>query len=111
MLKDKLMEFRNLTIKCINLCDNEDFNGLKDLIDKRQELIDSFSEFSYSSIEFKKNSQELNIVEYEKKLNKLMEEKKSKLKSQMNNVTNSKKAHNVYNKGFTNTAHFLEKRM
>ncbi len=111
MLKDKLLEYKKLTMECINLCENEDFDELKNSIDKRYEIIRSINEFSYSKSEFKNICEELRVVELEKKLNILMEERKSKLKNQMSNVTNSKRAHNVYNKSFINTSHFLKKRM
>lgn len=111
MLKNKLTDCRNLTIECINLCNNEDFNGLQESIDKRQIVMESISEMSYSAVEFKNIYEKLNIQELENRLKISMEQKKNKLKSQMSNAIKSRKAHSAYNRNLTNKTHFLKKKI
>ena len=111
MLKVKLQQYKDLTLKCIKSVNDKKYDSLLESLNKRQVLIDYINDMNYSNEEFKDICVKLDIVKLEKKLNKSIEEERLETKKQINKLINSRKAYNSYNNGLNNNFSFLKKRI
>ncbi|MCY6370417.1 flagellar protein FliT [Clostridium ganghwense] len=111
MLKDKLVDYRDLTMLLINVLEKGELNTLEDNLKKRQEIIEDINKLDYTYEQFRSVSEEINLVLLEQKLNTLMNNKKQEIRVKINNVKKSRNAHNAYNKSFINSSFFLKKQI
>lgn len=109
MLKDKLIEYRDLTRVLIEALEKDVLNELEDNFNKRQKIIDDINNLDYTCEQFKCASQEINLIQLEENLKQLLNLKKQAIKEKMNNVRKSRNAHNAYNKKFINNSFFIKK--
>lgn len=108
-IKEKLLEYKTLTVELINALENEEYIKLNDLFNEREKIIDCTNDLSYSMEEFKKICNELGIIELETKLKQLIKDKMLKVKKSINNIKRSRNAHMSYNKNFINNSFFVKK--
>jgi hypothetical protein len=93
-----LEEYRDCTIELIKCLEKEDYDSLEDFLNKRQQILDEFSNSDYTKEEFSKVSEELELLVYHKKLSDLMIDKRDKVKQEINRLVQSKNANNMYNR-------------
>lgn len=111
MLKDKLVEYRDVTMVLINVLEKGELNILEENLKKRQEIIEDINKLDYTCEQFKGISEEINLVLLEEKLNILMNNKKQEIRVKINDVKKSRNAHKAYNKSFINSSFFLKKQI
>jgi hypothetical protein len=110
-LKDIMYKFKELTLMLINSVENEEYDNLDFLINERQKLIDKMELLDYTKEEFKDTCIELQILPLQQKLTTLINNSKSKIRSELDNMATSKTANRNYNKGFRVDAVFFNKQI
>lgn len=95
---EELEEYKKYTIELITCLEKEDYDSLEGFLNKRQQILDEISNLDYTKEEVSKAVKDLGILVHSKKLIRLMAEKKNKVKQEMNKMTQSKNANNMYNK-------------
>lgn len=88
-LKSFLEEFKSKTIELNNILkkDSEDLLPLvEDLLNERQSIIEKINEIKYSTEEFKKVFNELDLKAEEETLEKLLENKKTSIQNELGDV-------------------------
>lgn len=110
-LKEGLIEFKELTEKLIGNLKEEQFDNVENFFNKRQKIIKQLSEINYSKEEFIQLSKELNIMELDNTLGKLINEKQTEIKEELTKIKTQKKANKQYNKGFYNNSNVLSKKI
>ncbi|MFD3157518.1 flagellar protein FliT [Haloimpatiens sp. FM7330] len=90
---------------------NEKIDNIGDLLEKRQEIINSINELNYSKEEFKKVASDLDIVNLENELRGILENKKMECKREIDKVKKKKTAHQVYNSAFTKNSYFIKQKI
>lgn len=88
-LKSFLEEFKLKTVELNNILkkDDEDiFPLVEDLLKERQRIIEKINEIKYSTEEFKKVFDELDLKTEEELLRELLESKKLNIQSEINDV-------------------------
>lgn len=95
-LKNKLIKFREITLNIITSLENEDYDSPEALLEERENIIREISKLNYHRDDFRKVSQELNLILVEKKLHKLITEKRLKLKLQLKESSEMKTANQNY---------------
>ncbi|KRQ85984.1 hypothetical protein ABG79_02212 [Caloramator mitchellensis] len=96
MLEQKLIEFREKTKELIDILQREDFDNLNEIISQRQEIIDSIKAINYSMEEFIKLSIALNLSELDDQLNKLMNAKIEKTRTELKSIKNNRQVAQYY---------------
>jgi hypothetical protein len=97
-LEKFLLEFKKVTLDMEKLIEKEDFDSLDKLIEKRQITINNIEKLKYTKEEFKNICENLDILSEDKKINKLLSEKKEEIKNQMAEINKSQQANKKYNK-------------
>lgn len=110
-LKQALTQYKNCTLDLIASLEREDFNSLDGLLNKRQLVIDTVDNISYTKEEFTAISEELQILVLQKKLTDLMNEKKKKVRRELDNVIEGKKANKNYNRTIYSDSTFFSKQI
>ena len=98
VLKEYLKEFKEITLKLIEALNQEDYDRLDQLINKRQAITENINKISYSKEDFKNILKELRILECDKKFGALMKMKKEEYKKEMQKYVLKRNASTVYNK-------------
>ncbi|MCH5138508.1 flagellar protein FliT [Clostridiaceae bacterium UIB06] len=97
-LVNAMKEYREFTIELISCLEREDYDSLEYFLNKRQQILDRLSNMDYNREELSKVSEELQLLDYHKKLSDLMLKKRDKVKQDINSLTQRKNANNMYNK-------------
>lgn len=108
-LSDVLEEYKRCTLELINCIEREDYDLLESLLNKRQKILDEFNNSNYTKDKLSETLVEFKILDYEKKLNNLITEKKDKVKENLNRLSQNKKAINMYNKRSNGAKVFVKK--
>lgn len=109
-LKEALTQYRNLTIRLINVAEKEEFDSIEELLNNRENVINILKELDYKTLEFSNLIKELDIMILEEKLKSIMIEKKDMVRKEMEKVSKSKNANVQYNKkDYTRPSYFNEK--
>lgn len=110
-LRESLIKFQSLTAALINTLKKEDYDSLDEIFNEREEIITAVKKLQYTSEDFRDISLELRLSELEEALNKLLAEKRQMVREQMNNLRNSKKANNNYQRNFQPDSLFFSKKI
>jgi len=110
-IKDCLKQYKEITLKLINLLEIEDYDSLESVLDNRQNLIDEMSQMSYTKETMNKIYEELQIQQLQDKLNIVMNEKREEIKANIENLSASKTARKGYTNGFKVDSLFLNKKI
>lgn len=111
LLKEALMEYRTHTIELIECLENEDYDKLELLLNKRQDNINKMSSLEYTSMDFSYCCVELDMLKLQQRLAVLMNEKRAKLKKEMGQYSTAKHAANNYITSFNVDSLFLNKKI
>lgn len=110
-LKMVLEKFISITIQIIGELKADNFNELKLLFDKRQELIDYIDKMEYSKGDFTKIANELKLLDYQKKVEELMNLKRNSVRVELEKLIKSKTANKSYNKGHNVDSLYFNKKI
>lgn len=110
-LREELAKYRDTTIELIQAVENENYEILDSLVEKRSEIINSVDKLTFSKEEFKTICLEFKILLLQDSLNKLMNEKKLKVKRQLESMDENKNLRNSYNKKFSVDSIFFNKKI
>jgi len=110
-LEAALEKYKNTTVKLIDSLENDNYDSLEGLIAERQKLINVMSSMSYSKEEFKELCDKLEVVLLQHKLDNLMQDKRSFLRKEMDNLSVSKNANRNYTRGFNADSLFFNKKI
>lgn len=109
-LKCSLKECRELTLQLIQCVEKEEYDSLEALLKDRQNLLDKMNLMQYSQEEFRSNCEEFQIVQLQNELAALMNEKKNRIRLEMDKLAANRIASKNYRKGFAVDSIFLNKR-
>lgn len=98
VLNEELRKYRDSTEIIINHLVNDDYDSILDLFNNRQLIIDRISKIDYEKPDFISVSQSLGILDLEKKLNRIMEQKKNEVKIKLSKITTVRNVNSNYNK-------------
>lgn len=110
-LKEGLIKFKVLTEKLMENLKEEQFNNIESFFNERQEIINYISKGNYSKEEFIALNKELNIMELDNALGKLINEKQTEVKEELIKIKTQRNANKQYNKGFYNNSNVLSKKI
>lgn len=110
-LREELTKYKDTTLEIIKAVEDENYDLLEGLISKRGEIINSIEKLNYSKEEFKAICMDLKILFFQNNLNKFMNEKKVKIKRQLESMDDNKNARNSYNKKFSVDSIFFNKKI
>lgn len=109
-LKLCLNEFKELTVRLIECLEKEKYEELDTFFNAREEVIKSINNLQLDREVFRQICISMNIVLLQQKLLKLMIEKKSSLKKEIETLEGSKIANKNYKKKFiSDSIYFNEK--
>lgn len=111
ILYEYLTCYKNITIKLIELLENEEYDSLDYLINDRQKLIENMKKINYTKDQFKHICENFKMLIIEQKLNSLMNEKKATIKSELNKISISKNANKTYKRGYAVDSIFFNKKI
>jgi hypothetical protein len=97
-LKLYLNEFKELTIKLIACLEQEKYEELENFFIAREEVITSINNLQFEVEIFRQICINMNIILMQQKLVKLMNDKKSSLKKEIETLEGGKIANKRYNK-------------
>lgn len=97
-LRKAVEDLKNVTCKLIDKLQQDDYDALENLIDKRQELLNTLENMDYTKEQYCDAVEEFQIINFQQNLSKIMVEKKHKLKEKVDNISKKK----VLTKGYSN---------
>lgn len=102
-LKELLLEYKNITEEFIKVMEEGNYvlHG-EELLNKREVILNELKSMSLDKSEFKKISQEINLINIEEKASKLLNAEKSKIKEEIFNLKNNHNAAKTYGVNFKN---------
>jgi uncharacterized protein YdcH (DUF465 family) len=98
-LYECLEEYKKITLDLIEKIkqDNDEF---EELIDKRSEVLENIKNLNFSSEEFKKIVNDLDLLRLDEELVRLMKVEQVKIKSKMDVIKRGRQAAKNYNRAF-----------
>lgn len=106
-----LVTYRDLTAQLVEFLELDSFEKLEDAFNARQDIISEIETISFIASDFKGICENISLLPLQKKLTLLMNEKKSIIKSQINNLEGSKTANKNYSKGFSIDSLYFNKKI
>lgn len=110
-LKEKLIEYKSITLELITNVENEGYDNLDKLLISRQNVMDEIDNITYSKEEFLCLCKELDILVLNQKLIKTTKEKKAGILKKIDELKTSKTANKSYNKRFAVDSIFFNKKI
>lgn len=108
-LQDHLESFKEYTMEMISSLKNDDMNNFEVVLQRRTQTIDEISKLDFSGTEFRGICEELNLINIDSELNKLIDDEKNKLKEKMLEIKKSQSANNAYHSYLSNSNIFSKK--
>ena len=110
MLKELLEKYNQLNIDAIDAVEKDDVDKLSVLLNEKDFLIKKIDDINYTSDEFRKYAQEIDVVNIEKQLERVIREKKEEIKNKIKSTAINKNAVGAYNNvSFNSTGIFNKK--
>ncbi len=102
-LKELLLEYKIITEEFIKVMGegNYELHGDK-LLNKREAILNELKNMHFDKSEFKKISQEINLIDIEEKTSKLLDSERYKIKEEIFNLKNNRNAAKTYGVNFKN---------
>lgn len=110
-LDSMLIEYKNKTLEIIENVKTEKFDLIEKNFYERQQIIQKINSINYSKEEFLLISEELDLLKVEEKINKIMNEKRDKLKAEIESFLKVKNANSSYKKSSYVDSIFLNKKI
>lgn len=108
-LMDTLVEYKECTLEIIKIVEDDKVDSLKELIKKRQQLVDKVLSIPCEKEESKKIYEEFQLDELQDKLNALILKKLDIIRNEMHKISKSKMANDSYNRGCNSAVIFSKK--
>lgn len=96
-IQNILREFKNLTVNLIEDLEVENYNSLDNIIEQRNILLDKLINKKYTKEDINKATKDLQIRELNHKLSVLLQSNMNKIKQNLEDISKSKVANNMYN--------------
>lgn len=104
MIKELLEKYNKLNIDCIEAVEKDDVEKLNILLKEKDSIIDKIDKLNYTADEFKRYAQEIDLVNVENQLERVIREKQKYVKEKIKSTAVSKSAVGAYNNiDFTNS--------
>jgi len=102
-LKELLLEYKSITKDFIKVMEegNYELHG-EELLNKREVILNELKSMPFDKSEFKKISQEINLINIEEKASKLLDAERYKIKEEIFNLKNNRNAAKTYGVNFKN---------
>lgn len=110
-LKNAMHGYMKLTQEIDTSLENDDYDKLDELLDKREDIISNVNTLKYSNEEFKNVYEEIGLAAIEEKLKNTFTRKHAELKSNLNAVTKGRNVNKIYSKKFDVDAIFFNKKL
>ncbi|WML35499.1 flagellar protein FliT [Clostridium sp. OS1-26] len=110
-LEGLLNQYKECTLQLISIVESELYDDIEGLIEKRENIIDKINSIEHTKEEFSRIVKDLQILILQKRLTDLMNEKKSKIKNELNSIAKNKSARKSYNKKSSVDSLFFNKTM
>ena len=88
--------FKKYTTEMIFNLKNDDIDNFQMALEKREQIIKKIDELDFDKIEFRKISEELNIVSMNNELSEILIDKRDELKEKIMQLKKSQNASNAY---------------
>lgn len=111
LLVQNICKYRDISIKLIECMEKEDYDSLEALLNERQRIIENIEEISYSKEEFTKICKRFDILILQKRLSDLMNEKRTKVKRELESLNESKNARKNYNRSYSIDSMYFNKKI
>ncbi|MBV4416558.1 hypothetical protein [Clostridium tyrobutyricum] len=95
-VEDVLMSYKECTEHIVEILKREEFNSLKDEMEKRQCILNELISDKYNKDEVKKFYRKFDINDIESKAEKLMKDKALLIKKKLKNISVNKTASSAY---------------
>ncbi|WP_032121992.1 flagellar protein FliT [Clostridium amazonitimonense] len=110
-LRRYMEDYREKTLKSIELIEKEDLEPLDDILNSRQGIIDSIENLQYKKEDFINLCEEFKIMQLQKRLTEVMNEKKMQYRIEIDKIKESKNANKSYNKQFSVDSIYFNKKI
>lgn len=110
-LKESLILYKEITLKLIGCLEKEDYDCLEGLLKEREDQISNMGQMSYTKEEFRDICNQLQILILQQRLNGIMNEKRAKVRTEIDRIATTKNASKNYNKGFKVDSIFFNKKI
>ncbi|MBU3202952.1 hypothetical protein [Clostridium algidicarnis] len=111
ILKSHLTEYKEVTLDLIKALEEDNIDKLDPLLEKRQDLINHIESQEYDNEIFKDLCTSLKIIPLQSKLSTMLNEKKSEVKEEIDNIADLKSASKSYNKRFSVDSIYFNKKI
>lgn len=110
MLKDLLEKYNKCNIDAIEAVEKDDVEKLNILLKEKDLIIGKIDNLNYTADEFKRYAQEIDLVNVENQLERVIKEKKEEVKNKIKNTAINKNAVGAYSSAnFINSGMFNKK--
>lgn len=97
-LKEELMNYKNITAKAIEVLNEEKYEEIEPLLNKREEIIEGLKSMNFKPEQFKDSCDEINLIQIENELNGLLKNKRDEVKFKLESTSKNRQANDSYNK-------------
>lgn len=111
VLRGKLLEYKEVTNNLINSITNEKMEVIDGLFQRRGELITEINKLLLNRKEFKTISEELGLLEQDKTLKELVENKKKDIQVEIRNIQHQVNANKSYGSNSLRSISFINTRI
>jgi hypothetical protein len=95
-LQSYLEDFKKYTIEMILNLKNDDIDNFEVALEKRGQILEEINHLNFNHAEFKKSCEELDIIDMENEINKIIKDKRDKLKEKILELKKSQNANKAY---------------
>lgn len=110
LLKEKFNEYACLTKEIINTLNEEDYDNLQGILNKRDMILKSIAS-GYNKRDVKEVCDELQIMKLEKEATELISQKKEETRIKINQISKKRNANISYNRGLNSKSTIFSKKV
>ncbi|ALB44524.1 flagellar protein FliT [Clostridium beijerinckii] len=99
-LQNYLVDFKEFTMEMISKLKSDDIDNFEIALKKRTQIIEEINNLCFEHSEFKKISEELDIVNVNDQLSEIVSEKRDEIKGKIIELKKSQNANNAYHSNF-----------
>lgn len=110
-LNELLLQYKNITEELITCLESENYDPLDELLNKRQDLIDTMNALDYPNDRFKTNCEDMGLPILQKKLDLLYAEKLNTARANLKQAVSGKQVHQSYGRASHVDSIFFNKKI
>ncbi|MBU5314801.1 hypothetical protein KQI30_00700 [Clostridium bornimense] len=111
MLKELLEKYNQLNIDSIEAVEKDDVEKLNILLEEKDVIIEKIDNLNYTLDEFKKYAQEIDLINVENQLERIIREKQKEIKEKIKSTAINKSAVGAYGNISSTNVSMLNKRI